>query len=346
MPRRIDVGSSNPIVSSALLCMIAVGVDAYAGSVCVPGLEYPPVPTICSIVDTNDSAYPGNVPWAKKSVSDQLQTYWAGWLGGNRYVPAGTVISARKLSTRQSLRVHEEAEGTAPPGGMPPPPFVQPTVGLSPRESFGQFFQLPAYGSSNWFVDYGRVLSPGDSVSAQTAISVSPPLAPSPVETARSLGWFPVSFEDRFLVTCYVLSEEGLFSGATTTAQGLDPSIQYKEAFLKDVYIQGSGKASDGRVIHYDGGGRYSYQSCPLTASGECAVDGATIAIDRLAVPFRSALSIFVEESDNIELTGLRAVDTGGAIKGAHIDRYFGVRRAECTSWGKQWRSVRFDGYL
>ena len=67
-------------------------------------------------------------------------------------------------------------------------------------------------------------------------------------------------------------------------------------------------------------------------------MDGATIAVDPSVIPLRSTVSI--------DTVGPRtAADTGGAIRGCHIDEYFGTRRTDCTTAGRRQLEVQFDNY-
>lgn len=165
----------------------------------------------------------------------------------------------------------------------------------------------------------------------------------SPTDAGDShveITWLPASYESSFLVTCYVVSIESDFSGTALIGpvRGLPAEKTYRSGFIADVRLQGSGVATDGTTIHYDGGGRYSVQSCPLTSTGACAVDGTTAAVDYSVIPRRSTISI----AD----VGTRiAQDTGQAITGYHIDEYFGTRRAECKSAGRRTLHVDFIGY-
>jgi 3D (Asp-Asp-Asp) domain-containing protein len=142
------------------------------------------------------------------------------------------------------------------------------------------------------------------------------------------------------LVTCYVISQESTFPATPLIGPvtGLPVGNRYRQGFISDVRLQGSGIALDGTTIHYDGNGRFSIQACPLTSSGACAVDGLTAAVDRTVVPFRGEVSI--------DTLGSRvAQDTGGAITGFHVDVYFGLRRSDCLQVGRQSLGVSFEHY-
>lgn len=152
------------------------------------------------------------------------------------------------------------------------------------------------------------------------------------------IDWLPAEYELPFQITCYVIAEERLNpSTSKISAPGLPVgSPTYNRAFLADVALQGSGQLNDGRYIRYSlETGQYSYEKCALTASGECAVEGRTVAVDPTYVPFRSTI--------NIDGLGERkALDTGGRILHAHIDEFYGFRREECFIWGSShYRTVQ-----
>jgi 3D (Asp-Asp-Asp) domain-containing protein len=158
--------------------------------------------------------------------------------------------------------------------------------------------------------------------------------------TPAVITWLPAAYESSFLVTCYVVSVESTFASSPLIGPvtGLPATNRYRSGFINDVRLQGSGIAQDGTTIHYDGNGRFSVQNCPLTATGACAVDGTTIAVDRSIVPYRSTVAI--------DTVGSRAAqDTGGAITGYHIDEYFGTRRADCIRAGRRNLDVTFTSY-
>lgn len=158
--------------------------------------------------------------------------------------------------------------------------------------------------------------------------------------TPATITWLPAKYESDFLVTCYMVSSESDFVSTPLVGpvSGLPVANRYRRGFISDVRLQGSGVALDGSTIHYDGRGVYSLQSCPLTATGACAVDGTTAAVDRTVIPLRSTVAI--------ASVGTRvAQDTGGAIIGYHIDEYFGTRRAACLSAGHRTLGATFMNY-
>lgn len=160
--------------------------------------------------------------------------------------------------------------------------------------------------------------------------------SPQPV----TIGWLPARYESSFLVTCYVVSLETDFVDTPLAGpvNGLPAARRYHRGFLDDVRLQGSGVALDGTTLHYDGNGRYSIQSCPLTASGACAEDGQTVAVDPAFVTMGAAITLG-------KLGQRLAQDTGGAIDGYHLDEYYGTRRTECLQAGRRTMTVHFEHY-
>ncbi len=162
----------------------------------------------------------------------------------------------------------------------------------------------------------------------------------TPTPSPAVVNWLPARYESKFLVTCYVISNEADFADSPLISNipGLPASDKYRSRFISDVRLQGSGQSTNGDILHYDGGGRYSVQSCARTATGACAQDGATIAVDRTVIPLRGTVAI--------DSVGSRtAQDTGGAILGDHIDVYYGTRRAECRAAGRRSLTVDFTSY-
>ncbi len=154
---------------------------------------------------------------------------------------------------------------------------------------------------------------------------------------ADSIRWLPAVYKSLFQLTCYIMTVESddkfKDSRFISGVKGLPANVSYRERFLRDVRMQGSGQAADGSIIHYEPGDRFTVQSCARTASGECAADGESVAVDRTVIPFRSMVDFRLPASR----TGYgkrRSIDTGARIKGYHVDIYFGTRRRDCEKWG------------
>jgi 3D (Asp-Asp-Asp) domain-containing protein len=152
--------------------------------------------------------------------------------------------------------------------------------------------------------------------------------------------WLPARYDAEFLVTCYTIADEASAPAAPSTADvcGLPKGKSYRNAFLKDAKMQGSGTALDGTIIHYSGNGCYNQDACARTATGACATVGTTIAVDQSVVPKRSTV--------NVDVLGVRqAQDTGGAITGYHIDDYMGPQPAMCRQLGRRHSRVTLVNY-
>lgn len=166
----------------------------------------------------------------------------------------------------------------------------------------------------------------------QTESSIISILTPASAAGASNrIDWLPATYETPFQITCYNIAEQVRFSNTNmAAAPGLPAgSPKYPLAFLQDTMMQGSGLATDGRYLHYNYISHlFTYEDCAITASLACASEGDTVAVDPTYVPFRSTL--------NVEILGQRsAVDTGTDIVGPHIDEFYGLRRDECRTWGR-----------
>lgn len=166
-------------------------------------------------------------------------------------------------------------------------------------------------------------------------------------EYAKS--FLDADFENPFLITAYGIALESDFSGATVT----DPcglSGTFNRNFLysnRGVLMEGSGQSAGGSYISidYNASGSplnrntvcFQVDSCAHTANGACAQVGTTIAVDPTVIPMNGMV--------NIETLGVRtAQDTGGRIRGEHIDVFAGAGRAAIDAIGSNNRRVRFIG--
>jgi 3D (Asp-Asp-Asp) domain-containing protein len=155
-----------------------------------------------------------------------------------------------------------------------------------------------------------------------------------------AITWLPADYENDFVVTCYVISDENdyLSTQSITNVCGLPPLNSYRSGFIRDVRMQGSGRALNGDIIHYAGHQCYEILPCATTATGACAVEGTTIAVDPGVIPLRSSV--------NVATLGNRlAQDTGGGINGYHIDNFRGFDRPGCRAFGRQRSNIRFLNY-
>lgn len=176
--------------------------------------------------------------------------------------------------------------------------------------------------------------------------------------TASSTGWAPddyakafhgADFENSFVVTGYGLPLETDFGGGTVTNPcGLVGT--YNHDFLysnRGVLMEGSGQSAGGSIVTIDWNGSgtplrrnnvcFRVDTCARTASGVCATVGTTIAVDTTVLPFDAQV--------NIETVGIRtAQDTGGGIRGEHVDVFVGAGRANISNFGRNNRTVRYIG--
>jgi 3D (Asp-Asp-Asp) domain-containing protein len=155
------------------------------------------------------------------------------------------------------------------------------------------------------------------------------------------INWLPANYQDQFKVTCYTIANEvdAPTSPTSTKVCGLPSHKVYRSKFLADVKMQGSGTALDGSIVHYNAR-RICYEpdTCARTASGACAKVGTTIAVDFHVIPKLSAL--------NVALIGKRqAQDTGGWIKGYHIDEYVGPQPTLCRQLGVRKSTITLLNY-
>ncbi len=137
------------------------------------------------------------------------------------------------------------------------------------------------------------------------------------LETTCPDGWVDVG---EFQLTTYVLAREEEFPADAVSVEPCGLEGTYRSAFLYEsgVQLQGSGLATGGEIVHWRGDGCFEITRCPLTASGTCAKSGRTVAVDPLVIPLGAEVLV--------EGLGIRtAEDTGGRIRGRHIDVYAGT---------------------
>jgi hypothetical protein len=142
-----------------------------------------------------------------------------------------------------------------------------------------------------------------------------------------------------FLITVYNIARESDHP-ALPARQARGLGRQYSESFLKDVRMQGSGVDNDGRWIQIDwmspvvnGERGFKYVDAIRTASGRPLVPDVSVAADPAVIPLGTWVYI--------DTIGWRqASDTGGRIKGNHIDLFRNVPRAEA------YRGVGRNPYL
>ena len=152
-------------------------------------------------------------------------------------------------------------------------------------------------------------------------VVISKVVGPALLDAAEGSSFCPDGWEDlgAFDLTAYVLAQESEFSRGPEVTGPCGLENTYYSAFLygDGVRMQGSGRALDGSIVHYAGDACFEVVRCPLAANGSCATAGRTVAVDPTVIPLGTELLI--------EGLGVRrAEDTGGWIRGHHIDVYYG----------------------
>jgi 3D (Asp-Asp-Asp) domain-containing protein/cell wall-associated NlpC family hydrolase len=127
-----------------------------------------------------------------------------------------------------------------------------------------------------------------------------------------------------FLLTHYTfaLESDPVHNGSPKiSAPGLPAGKKYKKSFLASPYgikMQGTGLAEDGQHIKYVGSNKYAYG---VGGAGGAPAAWKTVAVDPHEIKLGTKLDIETYESKGI----FEAKDTGGAIKGKHIDVFAGA---------------------
>ena len=167
-------------------------------------------------------------------------------------------------------------------------------------------------------------------------IVVARSTGPALLDAATGSSFCPEGWDDlgTFDLTAYVLARETEFATGPVVESPCGLSSSYYAAFLygSGVSMQGSGRARDGSIVHYAGNSCFELTHCPLAANGRCARAGHTVAVDPAVIPLGSELMIE-------GLGRRRAEDTGGGIRGHHIDVYYG----EELTYGQAMAMSRID---
>lgn len=140
-------------------------------------------------------------------------------------------------------------------------------------------------------------------------------------------------YDKAFYCTGYYTSLESDWSGEKVAVDSLG-NYAYKKAFLEDTKMNGSGKAENGKYLHYDSTKKtFSYVN-PVTVTGTTPTAGRTIAVDSYYVPRKPINGVWKRATVSIANIGTRtAEDGGGAINGYHIDVYLGLGNASRLGW-------------
>jgi 3D (Asp-Asp-Asp) domain-containing protein len=165
---------------------------------------------------------------------------------------------------------------------------------------------------------------------------------PSPL----AINFQEADWESQFLMTAYIIASEADYGGPTVTNPcGLTGTWRRGFLYGNGVLLQGSGRDLNGNIITIDwaNSGRplnpnnvcFTTAACAGTASGACATEGTTVAVDPAVIPMGASV--------NIQNVGGRvAQDTGGRINGYHIDVFRGFGRAALQGWGNFHGTVRY----
>jgi len=203
---------------------------------------------------------------------------------------------------------------------------------------------------TDFFVPSGGVVTTNAAGSATASINTRQQPGTSTVTATDSdintnssavISWFPAKYQNDFLITCYTIANEKDWPNTPTSTDvcGLPESNKYSSRFLKDVRMQGSGVALDGTTVHYNDNQQcYNLDKCARTSAGACATAGASIAVDFSVIPKHSTVDVAI-------IGQRKAQDTGGRIKGYHIDEYVGAQPALCRSLGLRHSAVTFMNY-
>ncbi len=156
------------------------------------------------------------------------------------------------------------------------------------------------------------------------------PAAPRPLPKDRieSLG--------DFLVTYYYLADEKDHEGEPADTDILNPGgkalARVPAKFASALRIEGCGRLKDGRVLTVASNNRYVVSDTPYGHGARGALEPfRSIAVDpsliKLGTKLYIAEMVGAELPDGTRHDGVfTAQDTGGAIKGQHIDLFAGVR--------------------
>lgn len=143
-----------------------------------------------------------------------------------------------------------------------------------------------------------------------------------------------------FYCTGYNTALESDYTGTKKSAPGIAGDT-FAVDFLADVKLNGSGKANNGKYLHYNSSSQtYSYQS-PITATGTTPTVDRTIAVDPYYIPRAKVNSVWKRAIVSIANVGTRVAEDGGsAIAGYRIDVYMGLGRSAMNGWGNATRAV------
>jgi peptidoglycan hydrolase-like protein with peptidoglycan-binding domain len=173
-----------------------------------------------------------------------------------------------------------------------------------------------APGPAHQEADFGGEPAPRVAAAMAAPAPAHAPEAKAQAATGRALG--------NFLLTHYTFALESdpiHAKSPKVQAPGLPAGKKYKQSFLGSPYgikMQGTGLADDGQYIHYKGSNSYGYG---VGGAGGAPAAWKTVAVDPHVIKMHSHLNIETYHSKGT----FEAKDTGGAIKGKHIDVFAGA---------------------
>lgn len=164
-----------------------------------------------------------------------------------------------------------------------------------------------------------------DQPGTSTITSASPEIRTS---QPGVISWLPARYDHNFWITCYVVVPESEFSSPPDVPVNGIPGLTLPKIFLTNVELNGSGRTTDGRFIHWKGKGKYGWEPCAKTYTNTCAERGRTVAVDPAVIPLSSHIEIDTRGARHAE-------DTGGGIGLYHIDDFWGEDYDGCVhEWG------------
>lgn len=249
---------------------------------------------------------------------------------GQPIIPFGSSVEDGSVLTRDWLTVTvTNGHGGSPASGL--------NVTMQSSRAQSDDITQPKYPTDQYGQTAGVVETWDNAGGATSKVTV----VNNNIETATpaNIAWLPARYQQSFKITCYAIPPESDFLNSPLVRAPGIPGRKFHSGFLFQTAINGTGEALDGAYIHYKGGGWYTIESCPRTATGVCAIDGTTVAVDPTVIPLHGKVSI--------DSVGDRtAQDTGDGIEGYHVDDYWGTRFDQCrNTWANPSLGVTFLQY-
>ncbi|WP_372437884.1 3D domain-containing protein [Pseudomonas chlororaphis subsp. aureofaciens] len=255
-------------------------------------------------------------------------------------IPASSAVSQGKVLFRQTLKASVVRTG----GG---PAVKQVLTFQSDRTGD----QLPASVTTDARGEATFTLESREAGS-RTLTLRTPGITHVPLTVSMTEAWY----ERRFRITHYNVAAEGDFGGELVPAAGLPIGARHRYDFLfgaRGLPMQGTGVTTTGSYIRYTGGGNGWLRNtrgnpvrlnAPETATfvytdgihGRFGrlTDNASLAVDPSVIPARSVVEISTD--DGVRSLGERSADdTGGGVRGSHIDVFVGAGNAANTVWAQ-----------